>query len=343
MKTNERIISGNSSVADWHLRVTILPQCNLKCQYCNPQGVFQRSPRLNDLEILEIVAASIECGICRVHWTGGEPCIRNIVSLAQKSKDIGMIQQIMTTNGTLRLLEIPAMKQAGINRVNISLDSLDPAKNSLITGRKYFDTTMQWIHKACQTFDMETKMNVVAMADNLDEIPSFIKFAQSFNGKLVLKFIELCPNNPAFYHDNLQDHFVTRDDIIAALTHVGVLHPTSCIGDNPNAEYYAVGTTGVKVILVTMPSQGFKCGLSKCRKLRVSPYGLAGSCLQQKGIQLMHEPYEKKVAIIRKLMSVRESYSDGAPVERKHLRLDYGFWRFGELNKQANPDECSKS
>ena len=136
---------------------------------------------------------------------------------------------------------------------------------------------------------------------------------------------------------------VTRDDIIAALTHVGVLHPTSCIGDNPNAEYYAVGTTGVKVILVTMPSQGFKCGLSKCRKLRVSPYGLAGSCIQQKGIQLMHEPYEKKVAIIRKLMSVRESYSDVAPVERKHLRLDYGFWRFGELNKQANPDECSKS
>lgn len=136
---------------------------------------------------------------------------------------------------------------------------------------------------------------------------------------------------------------MTRNDIVTALARVGTLHPSDGVGDNPNAEYYVVGTTGVKIILVTMPSQDFKCGLSKCRKLRISPFGLAGSCIRQKGIQLMGKTYDEKVAIIKELLTVRESYPDVSPVERKHLRLDYGIWRFGEIPKPANLSECAKS
>ncbi len=114
--------------------------------------------------------------------------------------------------------------------------------------------------------------------------------------------------------------------------------PSDGVGDNPNAEYYLVGGTGVRVILVTMPSQGFKCGLGRCRKLRVSPYGLAGSCIQQKGLRLMGVPYDEKVSIIKELVGIREGYSDAFPAERQHLRRDYGIWRFGEVDDQS---ECA--
>jgi len=317
----------------WHLRVTILPQCNLRCIYCNPTGVFQKAILLDDEEILSIVKAAVACGITRVHWTGGEPCIRDVVSLFRKSRDLGIIQQIMTTNGSLRLDEIRAMKEAGLDRVNISLDSLDYKRNKEITGKDYFKTTIKWIKTSCETFDLATKMNVVSMSSNLKEIPDFIKFAQKFDGKLLLKFIELCPNNPAFYGDEIWRYLVSKQDIINELSIVGMLRLSNGLGDNPNAEYYLVGNTGVKVILITMLSYNFKCGLASCRKMRISPYGLVGSCIQQKGINLKGVLFEEKVEIIRKKMETRESYSDISPVSRQHMQEDYGIWRFGELTK----------
>ena len=114
----------------WHLRVTVLPQCNFRCRYCNPKGIHQKTETLNDDEILEITEAAVACGIVRVHWTGGEPCIRDMVKLIQGATDRGMVEQIMTTNGSLRFNEIDAMKTAGLTRVNISLDSLNKARNS---------------------------------------------------------------------------------------------------------------------------------------------------------------------------------------------------------------------
>ena len=327
--------------ADWHLRVTVLPQCNLRCRYCNPLGVFEHSPTLDDSEILEIVEAGVECGIERVHWTGGEPCIRNMPHIIRRSKELGMREQIMTTNGTLRLDDIDAMKEAGLGRVNISLDSLDPEKNCTITGKSHFETTMAWMHRACEVFDLETKMNIVAMRDNVCEVPHFVAFAQGFGGKLALKFIELCPNNPAFYGSGMADHTTSRKELIDALASVGSLHPSSIVGDNPNAECYLVGDTGVKVILVTMPSQAFNCGLDRCRKLRVSPFGLAGSCIQQKGIPLLGKSHVEKVDAIQALMRVREAYPDTPPVTRTHLRRDYGIWRFGAVGPTGG--ECQRT
>lgn len=320
----------------WHLRVSVLPQCNLRCRYCNPSGSFEKSPTLTDKEIIDVVRAAVANGICRVHWTGGEPCIRDMCSLIQQSYEAGMIQQIMTTNGTLRVHQIGAMKHAGLSRVNISLDTLNPVKFRKITGCEGFDNVKEWIQRSCYEFDLVTKMNIVPMRDNLGEVPDFIGFAQQFSGKLILKFIELCPNNPAFYERDIQHYAVNRDEIIAALERVGPLSPTVGIGDNPNAEFYFVGDSGVKVILVTMPSQNFKCGLGACRKMRISPYGLVGSCIQQEGLSLQGQPIKRKFEIIRNRMQAREAYSDEMPCSRRHFRKDYGVWRFGNLK------ECGK-
>ena len=250
--------------------------------------------------------------------------------------EAGMVQQIMTTNGTLQVSQVGAMKHAGLSRVNISLDTLNPAKFKKITGCEGFDSVVEWIQRSCCEFDLVTKMNIVPMRDNLDEVPAFIRFAQQFSGKLMLKFIELCPNNPAFYEWDIQRYAVNRDEIIAALERVGSLSPTTDIGDNPNAEFYFVGDSGVKVILVTMPSQNFKCGLSACRKMRISPYGLVGSCIQQEGLSLLGQPIERKSEIIRNRLQEREAYSDEMPCLRRHFRKDYGIWRFGNLK------ECGK-
>ena len=313
----------------WHLRITLLPQCNFRCRYCNPKGVFEHSEIMGDDEIIEIVMAAVSNGIVRIHWTGGEPCLKNVVSLFERAKRAGMIEQIMTTNGSLRVNEISDMKASGLDRVNISLDTLSRNKNREITGKDYFFETIRWIETACQTFDMITKMNIVPMKDNLDEIPEFIRFAQKFNGKLLLKFIELCPNNPAFYGNEIQSYHVSRNEIIAELEKVGRLSRTTDIGDDPNAEYYFVGDAEVKIILITMPSQNFKCGLGACRKMRISPYGLVGSCIQQKGANIKGLSLKGKAEVIKKMMEIRNNYSDILPISRKHLRKDYGIWRFG--------------
>lgn len=315
----------------WHLRITVLPQCNLRCRYCNPKGVFEKSATLDDNEIIELVHAAVANGIVRVHWTGGEPCIRNMASLISRAKDAGMIEQIMTTNGTLKLNQVGKIREAGLDRVNISLDTLDSQKFKTITGRDGFESVMGWIKVSCQEFDAVTKMNIVPMDDNVDEIPAFVKFAQQFKGKLQLKFIELCPNNPAFYEKNIYHHRVNRKEIIGKLEQVGHLSQVSGIGDNPNAEYYLVENTGVTVVLITMPSQYFKCGLSRCRKMRVSPFGLVGSCIQQQGVNVMGLPLIKKIEVMKKIMLLRESYSDELPVSRQHFRKNYGIWRFGLL------------
>lgn len=328
MKTNKK----------WHLRVAILPQCNFRCRYCNPIGIYQKAKLLTIKEILEIVKASVANGIVRVHWTGGEPCITDVAYLFTEAKKLGVVNQIMTTNGSLKMNLIKTMKESGLDRVNISLDTLDSKKNKTITGKDSFENTMIWINTAIAVFEQPTKINIVPMRDNIDEIPQFIKFAQQFDGKLMLKFIELCPNNPAFYSDGIQDFFVSREEIIQKLSTIGSLTLTTAIGDNPNAEYYKIGNTGVKIILVTMPSQNFKCGLSACRKMRISPYGLVGSCIQQKGVNLMNKTYIEKVQIIKNRMDIRESLSDTPPVERLHKIADYGVWRFGELSSE----ECAK-
>lgn len=315
----------------WHLRVTVLPQCNLRCRYCNPKGIFEKSATLDDNEIIELVHAAVANGIVRVHWTGGEPCIRDMTSLISKAKDAGMIEQIMTTNGTLKLEQVGKMKQSGLDRVNISLDTLDPFKFKTITGRDGFDSVVGWIKVACNEFEAPTKMNVVPMDDNMVEIPELVKFAQQFGGKLQLKFIELCPNNPAFYERDIYHHMVDRSEIIEKLEQVGFLSQVSGIGDNPNAEYYLVGNTGVTVILITMPSQDFKCGLSRCRKMRVSPYGLVGSCIQQQGVNVKGLSLIEKIKAIKEKKLLRESYSDDLPASRQHFRSNYGIWRFGSL------------
>ena len=277
-------------------------------------------------------------GIVRIHWTGGEPCLKDMVYLLGEAKKIGMIEQIMTTNGSLKLDQIKEMKKAGLTRVNISLDSLCHEKNTEITGIDAFLNTFQWIKSALVVFDGRTKMNIVPMKDNLGEIKSFVDFAKTFNGKLLLKFIELCPNNPAFYDTNIRDFSVTREMIIKELEKIGRLKRTVAIGDNPNAEYYYVGDTGIIIILITMPSQDYKCGLDKCRKMRISPFGIAGSCIEQKGVSLKGKTLEEKIKIIGQLIRAREGYSDVFPVKRRHYRKEYGFWRFGDIDKKQPED-----
>jgi len=193
---------------------------------------------------------------------------------------------------------------------------------------------MQWIATACEVFEKPTKINIVPMWDNIAETEDFVRLAQQFHGQLMLKFIELCPNNPAFYDTNIWDFHVPREVIIKELEKCGPLHTTSALGDNPNAEYYEIGETKVTAILVTMPSQEYKCGLGKCRKMRVSPFGVVGSCIQQKGISVKGISLANKIQTIKELIELRESYSDMPLVSRRHFRSDFGFWRFGKVSKE---------
>ena len=157
--------------------MTVLPQCNFRCRYCNPTGAYQKAKLLTIQEILEIVKASVANGIKRVHWTGGEPCLADVVNLFTESKKLGMVNQIMTTNGSLKIDQIKKMKESGLDRVNISLDTLCAETNKNITGMDMFENTLKWINTATTVFEQPTKMNIVPMRDNIDELPKFIEFA----------------------------------------------------------------------------------------------------------------------------------------------------------------------
>lgn len=322
---------------EWHLRFSVTPNCNFACVYCNPEGLKEESTVLTESEIVDITKAASEIGITRVHWTGGEPTLLNLEKLISKARENGITDQIVTTNGSKGGEYIKQLIMAGMTRLIVSLDSIDPERNYLITRRRSFPSTLDSIETGVRMLDAPTKMNIVSMLKTAEEIPRMVEYASSLNsnpenkGKLVLKMIELCPNNPIFYSsegENLyRDAHITRDQVIKSFSKWKLV-PTSMVGDNPNADYHHVGDTGVIVGLVTMPSLDYKCGKKKCRKLRVNPFGYSGVCIGMEPVKLKGSSHDEIVEKLNYLTKYREEL-DTTRQDRKHYNGEFGFWRFG--------------
>jgi len=123
----------------WHLRMAITSNCNFRCIYCNPYGIKSILDLLSKEEVAEILQAAYNCGITRVHWTGGEPTIRkDFTELVKIAKKIGFSKQIITTNGYRLHKILDELIENGLTRVIISLDTLHPERNKFITGRSFF-------------------------------------------------------------------------------------------------------------------------------------------------------------------------------------------------------------
>ena len=136
-----------------YLRISLTDRCNLRCIYCMPEeGVDQMSHEdiLRIEEIEEAVAVAAQMGITRVRLTGGEPLVRKgVVDLIRSIKNTPGIEHIaMTTNGVLLPRMADELKEAGLSRVNISLDTLDPDQFAMITRRGKLEDTLAGIEAA---------------------------------------------------------------------------------------------------------------------------------------------------------------------------------------------------
>ena len=179
-----------------YLRVSITDLCNLRCRYCMPDGVCQKLHEdiLSFEEIAEIVAAAAELGVCKVRITGGEPLVRRgCVDLCRMVASIPGIREVdLTTNGTLLPRYARELKEAGVDRVNISIDSLDPDKYAAITGGGVLADALAGVEAAREAGLAPVKLNTVLIGGfNDDEIPAFVELTR--HAPVELRFIELMP------------------------------------------------------------------------------------------------------------------------------------------------------
>ncbi|MBW6536090.1 MAG: radical SAM protein [Mariniphaga sp.] len=173
-----------------YLRVSVTDRCNLRCVYCMPAGGIQllkKEEILSLEEIAEVVQVGAELGIKKVRLTGGEPLVRKgITDLVAMLNQVKEIEEItMTTNGVLLSRYAEALKKAGLNRVNISLDSVSPEKFSEITRGGNLEDVFAGIQAAKSAGLTPVKINVVKLSNGDNSQANDIrKFAEKENLKL---------------------------------------------------------------------------------------------------------------------------------------------------------------
>lgn len=187
-----------------YLRISVTDRCNLRCRYCMPAaGVDDKGhSRILSLEqIARLAKIASETGINNIRLTGGEPLVRkNIVYLVERIANLSGIEEVsMTTNGVLFPAMADELRQAGLKRVNISLDTLNPDKYHYITRNGQLGDAMSAVHKALELNMNPVKINVVVIKGfNDDEILDFADLAYKL--PVNIRFIEFMPIGDLDFH-----------------------------------------------------------------------------------------------------------------------------------------------
>ncbi|KAM5263864.1 molybdenum cofactor biosynthesis protein 1 [Ctenodactylus gundi] len=180
-----------------YLRISLTEKCNLRCQYCMPEEGVPLTPKADLLtteEILTLAGLFVKEGVDKIRLTGGEPLIRrDVVDIVAQLRQLQGLRTIgVTTNGINLARLLPSLQKAGLNAINISLDTLVPAKFEFIVRRKGFHKVMEGIHKAIELGYDPVKVNCVVMRGlNEDELLNFVALTEGL--PLDVRFIEYMP------------------------------------------------------------------------------------------------------------------------------------------------------
>lgn len=262
-----------------YLRISVTDRCNLRCVYCMPpEGVPWRSHeeilRYEEIELIVQAAASL--GISKVRLTGGEPLVRlGVVELVRMLARIPGIDDLaMTTNGTLLARYAAELAQAGLKRVNVSLDTLQPERFRQITRHGDLSAVFEGLAAAREAGLVPVKVNMVVVRGlNDDEVVDFARL--TLKDDWHVRFIELMPlgANAAWAGDGYVSVGEVRRRIEAGL---GELAPAKVGVGNGPARYYrlpeAVGTIG----FISPVSEHF---CYQCNRLRLTADGRLRPCL----------------------------------------------------------------
>ena len=260
-----------------YLRISITDRCNLRCLYCVPSGPFPYLPHSEILtmeEILRFVSVGVRLGISKVRITGGEPLVRKGVCglLGRLCATEGITDVSLTTNGVLLSRFLPGLQAAGIRRINVSLDTLDPARFSRITRRDRFQQVWEGILAAHHAGFHPIKINVVALNGiNDGDLADLAKLA--FDYPFHIRFIEYMPMGPARLPDR---YMLSGSQILERIEHLGKLVPQPAGAHDGPAERYRFDGARGEIGLIFAMSRHF---CNHCNRLRLTASGKLRTCL----------------------------------------------------------------
>lgn len=261
-----------------YLRVSITDRCNLRCMYCVPPRAH--IPRLAHTqvlryeEILRIVRIGVQLGITKIRVTGGEPLVRKGVYefLAELGKIEGLTDISLTTNGVFLRDNLSRIHDAGIKRLNISLDTLDQEKFKRITGYDYFPQVWEGIEAAYRMGFHPIKFNTVAMRGvNDDELTDIARLSLAY--PFHMRFIEYMPIGDHHLDDSIR---LLAPEILKRIGTLGDLLPIRRDREDGPAERYQLSGARGEIGIIQPLSNHF-CHL--CNRLRLTASGHLRPCL----------------------------------------------------------------
>lgn len=264
-----------------YLRLSVVDRCNLRCLYCMPShgaGFEAWEDLLSFEEMVELVSCFAELGIRKVRMTGGEPLVRQgVAEFVFRLRSIPAIQEItMSSNGVFLARQARALKAAGLDRVNVSLDTLRRERFAEISRLDRLADVLAGIDEALVSGLTPLKINTVLMRGvNDDEILDLVQFAISKS--IEVRFIELMPTNPLVGLDP-GERFVSSQEAKSLIDQHWDLVPTESYPSSP-AQVFLVAGTGAKVGFIS-PLSNIFC--ARCNRLRLKANGALKTCLHGK-------------------------------------------------------------
>ncbi len=281
------LIDGHNRVVDY-LRVSVTERCNFRCQYCMPEKPFSWVPKENLLtyeELFEFVKVCIDEGVKKVRITGGEPLLREglehfIAMIAQYKEDIDLA---LTTNAYLLPQAAQKLKEAGLKRINVSLDSLKPKIAEKIAQKDVLQTVLEGIDKADEV-GLKIKVNCVPMQGvNDDELLDILDFCKQRG--YTVRFIEFMENQQAL----MTTKGYTSEEIQKIIAQK--YHFVKCErkGSSPSQDYmlddgYVFG--------IIEPHKDDFC--ATCNRVRLTASGVLIPCLYFEDAQSIKEAIQNK-------------------------------------------------
>ena len=261
-----------------YLRLSVTDLCNLRCRYCMPDGVekLEREAVLTYEEFLRLAALFARCGIDTVRVTGGEPLVRkNVAQLVAGLKETPGIRRVtLTTNAVLLAEQLPALLDAGLDSVNISLDTLRPEVFRQITARDDFAAVQAGLQAALQS-GLPVKLNCVPQAGvNEGELEALAALAK--DNAMQVRFIEMMPIGygaamPCISGPELRARFARRWPELAPLSAA----QEHALGDGPAVYYTVPGWQGSIGFIAAV--HGKFC--ASCNRVRLTSQGFLRPCL----------------------------------------------------------------
>ncbi len=297
-----------------YLRVSVTDRCNLRCVYCHPLcgcDFIERKEILRLEEIYRIVRFFVECGIRKVRLTGGEPLVRkNIVYLVKKLAGIEEIEELtLTTNGVLLESLAVELKNAGLQRVNISVDSAESQSYKEITGFDLLPKVTKGIYKALEVGLKPVKINsVIIKGINVSQI---LPLAQmSVYLPVVVRFIEYCPTNK--YTKPASDYVPTSQVRKIIESKFGPLSTMLTGANNGPALYFRIKNSAGTIGFINGRSSIF---CHSCNRLRLTSDGKIKPCLYSghsydlKKLMRNGASDRKVFNLLKKIMDEKSNYT----------------------------------